>query len=184
MKLEVIKTNRGYVAISNEKVTGCIGYNPETKSIEFFASHPKYDESGLKIIATDSSFKLEGIPQFELSPKRILTDEEIDSIWLNHEEVDCSHNTYLIVAKAIQNYLNKELIAIEVEESDYTYEEFKNLPESDITNKIEDEEFKYSEGNETSEQWFYGNIKWIRSLLGQKPVIIDGLLTVKQYIYK
>jgi len=42
--------------ITNQKVTGKIGYNSDTNQIEFFASHPKYDESGKRVIATNNPF--------------------------------------------------------------------------------------------------------------------------------
>lgn len=39
--------------VSDEKVTGKLGYNLESNCLEFFCSHPKYDESGNRIVATN-----------------------------------------------------------------------------------------------------------------------------------
>ena len=50
MKLKIVKTDKGYVAVSDEKLK---------------EDNWSYGVSN-KIIATDTSFKLEGIPQFEL----------------------------------------------------------------------------------------------------------------------
>ena len=47
----LIKLNNELILCNEEDVTGAIGYNPESNEIEFFASHPKYNESGKRIIA-------------------------------------------------------------------------------------------------------------------------------------
>lgn len=39
------------IIVSDERDSGKLAYNPETFKVQFFASHPKYDEDGLKIIA-------------------------------------------------------------------------------------------------------------------------------------
>lgn len=51
MKIQLIVFPDQSILVTDEKVTGCPGYNPDTKEIQIFASHPKYDEWGLKIIA-------------------------------------------------------------------------------------------------------------------------------------
>jgi len=74
MKLQVIKTDKGCVAVSSEPIrcdeaSGLIGdiwYVFKGVIYKRDYSHPK---DCLKIIATDSTFKLEGIPQFELENK-------------------------------------------------------------------------------------------------------------------
>lgn len=45
------KLPEGFIITSSEEVTGKQGFNTKTNQIEFFASHPKYDEWGLKVIA-------------------------------------------------------------------------------------------------------------------------------------
>lgn len=70
MKLQVVKTDKGYVAVSDFKNINKVDryYNLKSK---MFLDHDYEDltsltENDVKIIATDTSFKLEGIPQFEL----------------------------------------------------------------------------------------------------------------------
>lgn len=71
MKLQTIKTEKGYVAISGEKINiddwyVCWDelYNPAKYSIYNLVSTAN-GKNPKKIVATDSSFKLEGIPQFK-----------------------------------------------------------------------------------------------------------------------
>ena len=85
MKLQVIQTDKGWVAISDEKSNkGDTAYVPDTSLCLGFLGKCGLDkqeqekatkEAGFKfykVIATDTSFKLEGIPQFELEvePKK------------------------------------------------------------------------------------------------------------------
>ena len=57
---------------------------------------------------------------------------------------------------------------VDVEYSEYKFEEFQNMTESNITNKITDEYYRYSEDDQCFEHWYYASIKWINSLLGLK----------------
>jgi hypothetical protein len=45
-------TNQNIYITSDEEITGKIGFNIKENKIQFFNSHPKYDESGKKIILT------------------------------------------------------------------------------------------------------------------------------------
>jgi len=69
MKQQVVKTNKGYVAISDEKITEGFFLHPKGVIFpvtEIYIRGPISTGLMKKIIATDSTFKLEGIPQFEL----------------------------------------------------------------------------------------------------------------------
>ena len=79
MKYQVVKTDEGYVAVSNDEIK--IGDFALHNSKEYREKYPKstsifvkctqsnhfsIQEHWDKIVATDTSFKLEGVPQFEL----------------------------------------------------------------------------------------------------------------------
>lgn len=55
---------------------------------------------------------------------------------------------------------------------EYSFDEFTELPECETYLKIVNEYYRYSDGNEDIEQWFYAHIVWISSLLNK------GLKTV------
>lgn len=57
---------------------------------------------------------------------------------------------------------------VDVEYSEYKFEEFQNMTESNITNKITNEYYRYSEDDQCFEHWYYASIQWINSLLGLK----------------
>lgn len=42
-----------------------------------------------------------------------------------------------------------------------TFEQFDSLKESEFTKKIQNEYVRYAFSDQTFEQWFYGNIKWV-----------------------
>lgn len=77
MKLQVYKTEQGYVAVSDEEIKigdWCILLDSLGNIFSSIARQYIGKEKGhyindgiRKIVATDTSFKLEGIPQFELS---------------------------------------------------------------------------------------------------------------------
>lgn len=58
MKYTLHKVKEGYVLTTDEQVSGTLGFDEESKSIMFFASHPKYDESGKKIVAVSFDSKM------------------------------------------------------------------------------------------------------------------------------
>lgn len=123
MKLQVVKIDKRYVAISDEhlKIGDTILYgNPEGKedwnwgfniinSEERLLHYSKMKEMfdtivpisskakplSNKIIATDTSFKLEGIPQFELEKEDFIELAEAQYPYVNTsiEEVNKVHNT-------------------------------------------------------------------------------------------
>jgi hypothetical protein len=82
MKLQVIKTDKGYVAVSDE---------PKKQGHHFACTNqlkngyvPIHNDFGMAddcckpIVATDTTFKLEGIPQFKLEKKRNILFEATD----------------------------------------------------------------------------------------------------------
>ena len=50
-----------------------------------------------------------------------------------------------------------------------TYEEFIQTVDESIQDRVSDEYIRYGDGDESYEQWYYANIKWIMSV-----VEIDG----------
>jgi len=58
------KAHQGFIITENSDVTGTVAFDYDTHSIMFFDSHPRYNESGEKIIAID--FKSETYPQCSL----------------------------------------------------------------------------------------------------------------------
>ncbi len=83
MKLQLIMLPNPIV-VSDEKVTGVTAYNSESKQIEVFCSHPKYDEWGLKIIA--------GIQQLPSIDFSALSEEDCKKIgWVDVEKLARSY---------------------------------------------------------------------------------------------
>jgi hypothetical protein len=66
---DIVTINGFDFYISDDLISGGLAYNKESKEVEIFCSHPKYAESGNKIIATNN-------PSFDL-PKVVNTVEKI-----------------------------------------------------------------------------------------------------------
>lgn len=98
MKYQVIKTDKGYVAISNEpKKEGqhfVCTYQLKDGYVPIHKDYGMADACCYPIIATDTSFKLEGVPQFEcefekpwvFSSKLKSTGQEVWQFCYNDEE--------------------------------------------------------------------------------------------------
>lgn len=86
MKLQVIKTDKGYVAITKDLVDMGKPYLMQGIGTEIRIRGEKHDISwtkwASKIVATDTSFKLERIPQFEL--EKTEDDEPLAETDFNH----------------------------------------------------------------------------------------------------
>ncbi len=65
MKFFLYKLPEGFIVTSDKKVVGTTGFNGETNEIEFFCSHPKYDEWGLEIIAQQNQIDFSALPEEE-----------------------------------------------------------------------------------------------------------------------
>jgi len=50
-EFKIIETPDYILAVSDEEVSGQLGYDPDENRVKFISSHPKYEESGKKIIA-------------------------------------------------------------------------------------------------------------------------------------
>lgn len=93
MKLQIVKTTQGYVAISDEpKKEGqhfaCVNQLKTTGYVSIHTDYNMADICCYPIIATDTTFKLEGIPQFELekSPLREELRDIIAEDWYKHKD--------------------------------------------------------------------------------------------------
>ncbi len=63
MKFFLHKLPEGFIVTSDKKVVGTTGFNGETNEIEFFCSHPKYDEWGLEIIAQQNQIDFSALSE-------------------------------------------------------------------------------------------------------------------------
>lgn len=48
-----------------------------------------------------------------------------------------------------------------------TYDEFMVFASDSVIEKVLDEECRYGDGEQTTEHWYYSNIRWITSLLDE-----------------
>jgi hypothetical protein len=119
-------TNQNIYITSDEEITGKIGFNIKENKIQFFNSHPKYDESGKKIILTTD-------PQLIADGVQAIDDEFLQWFVKNPscEKVE--------VRKIGEEWIYN---------ADVPKEEFKTLPDvnwqSEIINKVWDEEVEES----------------------------------------
>lgn len=205
MKLQIVKTNQGYVAISDEKP-----YQKDTKtkdeskwalllfdswvgrlSMEYrglwriewkvsdsvgnLLSDPHQPENYRMIVATDTSFKLEGIPQFELPA--VLTGAE------STEEKGCYSIEDMRKAYEAGNdrgfweedYKDGSKI---LEQNAPKFEVFiasLNQPKKLVAIEVETEIVS------KTKVWETGNTSaWQESI----PKANDGLLTIQKYYYE
>jgi hypothetical protein len=100
---KLIKTPEQFIIISDSEVTGKKGYNPETNKIEFFASHPKYNESGLEVIAQQEQIDFNGFEQFiqSLQPKEWIIEIAMEQYTQNYHK-DIWYNRPLLINDKIQ----------------------------------------------------------------------------------
>jgi len=212
MKLQVIKPRFGYMAVSEELILPGRHWwiHPETEHLGF-AEEP-LKSPYLRIIATDTSFKMEGIPQFEFENKEI---EDVKN--LCYKEFGYTKSTisnahtggnvldgFIAGYKAAQSKgcFTQEDMRKAMEEgykhctdSAMDYEDrFKRLidslkqPKKLVAIEVEESFKKPSETAIADEMKTSGNINNIP--LVQIPKITkseeypDGLLTIKQYFYE
>lgn len=217
MKLQVVKTNKGYVAVSDENIKENDWYfNPFIKVF-----HKHQVEKGIfgpilgsnKIIATDTSFKLEGIPQFELEKV-----EDVDTFvksCLNewglvdtepHNDLEKGRRIGLKIGlfygykaaqekgcyteedlrKAINNVFNivfKNRLLIKEDLKRITYDIINSLKQPKQLVGIEVETNSPYFDTEHQEER-ERNPSEIKPLINKSEDYPNGLLTIKQYFYK
>jgi len=101
MKLQVVKTDKGYVAVSDEPIR-CDEASGLIRNIWYVFegiiykreySHPK---NSSKIVATDTTFKLKGIPQFELEKEVDILKRLANDSWEGCHGCDESDKNFWI----------------------------------------------------------------------------------------
>lgn len=168
-KFGVIKPTGNYVGqhlyiLSNDVIDVMQGLKEGDKILCDERNHiselPKY------VVRTFSHYKNGWIMTKELPGQGENPD------WTTKIIVSTNETLPVISDEFIKAYCEEDGIDnVTIKPVEYDYEEFCELPYSDIIERIKEEEFKYSSGDETSEQWYYANIKWITSLIGKKYII-------------
>lgn len=208
MRLEVVKTDKGYVVIDNE----IIPYNPDggtngnflclgeieanighgvrpgdKQYVTPFVKNVGNCQSCRKIIATDTTFKLDGVPQFllEKSDKVIYTEEQINPVikFLKRIAEGADVNNY---AWREANELlltleepEKHLIAIEVDlAKSLHYDSYHNSYNKDYDKYIAARSYIVPATKEVFESWGKTDLRLLKS-----ESFPDGILPIVKYIY-
>jgi len=181
MKLQVIKTEQGYVAVSNEEIKEGNCYVSPT-GIWFYTN-----KDCKKIIATDNSFKLEGISQFELE-ETIVGKPLDDYIREKHTQEECigfiagyraAQSKGCYTKEDLREVINICRIAI-INNIKYLYEDkiIEGIAEPKNLIAIEVEELQVF-------SHYSQDLMKVAVYKGcGEPKVTNGLLTVKNYIYE
>lgn len=201
MKLDVIKIDKGYVAVSNGKIEVDDHY---LSNNEIYVLCTNLNgKNSKKIIATDTTFKLEGVPQFELEEthidyiswneaNKIFEKEEWRNPDLSNKEDELAVSAiHLGYKTALQNY-------------QYTEENLRKAFEAG-NNYGHNESLNYSAHHFPDEDEYIQSLKQPKELIGievetddtgctcisdplscciHEPKIVNNKLIVTNYIYK
>lgn len=178
MKLQVIKTDKGYVAVSDEKLKRDDWGIDLTESLLTKCLRTEensyWNKNCKKIIATDTSFKLQGVPQFKL-PAVLDGAESVDKA---AQEKGCyteddMRNAYMTGSISSLNW-NKAKIE----------ENFNHLKRAEeYINSLKQP--KQLVGIEVDHEMIGHPHEWVDTpILIKSEEYPNGLLTVKQYYYE
>jgi hypothetical protein len=188
MKLQVIKPRFGYMAVSEDPIFPGIHWwiHPETEHLGF-AEEP-LKAPYLKIIATDTSFKMEGIPQFELEdniPYLQTTDK--DQQWAYKEGYRAAKSKGCFTEedmKSFSKFVTSNLMKHSDKNGGYLGIDkvfnMWNQPKKLVTIEIDDMEASQWISNEKG----HGRVNIKLPIITKSEQYPDGLLTIKQYFYE
>lgn len=203
MKLQVIKPRFGYMAVSEEPIFPGRHWwiHPETEHLGF-AEEP-LKAPYLKIIATDTSFKMEGIAQFKLEKEVDILKRLANDSWEGCHGCDESDKNFWING-FIHGYKTAKSKGCFTEEDMKSFSKFVtsnlmkhsdknggylgidkvfnmwNQPKKLVTIEIDDMEASQWISNEKG----HGRVNIKLPIITKSEQYPDGLLTIKQYFYE